>query len=337
MKLLGLSFGHVGGNCDIVLKQALLGAMEREDIKVSFLNTCHLNIDRCTGCGACDRLREKGGMSICVRKDDFKMVEEAIVEADAIIAAAPVYVLGPTGQYKNLVDRLGPSHDVSFLLKENEARRAKGMSEAQMIPEKYFKERPLGLISVGGARTKGWTSMGLSGMYLLGFPMHMVPVDALNIYAMGERISPVLDDALMERLSRLGRHVADALGKRAEDMEWMGDEDGVCPVCHCDQLTVRQGTTVECSVCGSIGTLSIENGEIKVYYDEMQVARSRFRPGGDMEHCLEIKEMGAKCGAVFAERGKEIEAKLEALKAVPELKKARREAGNNGFFDEDSI
>ena len=29
--------------------------------------------------------------------------------------------------------------------------------------------------------------MGLSGMYLLGFPMHMVPVDAINLYGMGDR------------------------------------------------------------------------------------------------------------------------------------------------------
>lgn len=294
MKILGLSFGHAGGACDIAVKQALKGAMEAGGSDVAFLNTCNLTIDRCTGCGACDRIREKGGMSICVRKDDFPFVEDLIVEADAIIAAAPVYVLGPTGQFKNLVDRIGPSHDQSFLEKENERRRALGWTEEQMIPAKYFKKRPLALISVGGARTEGWTSMGLSGMYLLGFPMHMVPVDAINLYDMGDRLSPVLEDEMRIRLTEMGRYVAEEVQKAPAEMKWRGDREGICPICHCDQLTVRTGTTVECTVCGSIGTLKIVDGRIHVDYTQKELMRSRYRPGGDMEHCLEIKGFGEK-------------------------------------------
>lgn len=80
-------------------------------------------------------------------------------------------------------------------------------------------------------------------------------------------------------------------------MQWHGDKEGVCPICHCDQLTVRDGTTVECSVCGSIGTLEVLDGKIHVIYPQKQLERSRYRPGGDMEHCLEIKsfvESGSK-------------------------------------------
>lgn len=323
MKILGLSFGRKGGNCDIVLKQALLGAMENEAVEVSYINTCHLKIDRCTGCGACDRVREKGGMSICVLKDDFQFVEDALMEADAVIAAAPVYVLGPTGQYKNFCDRIGPSHDQSFLSEENKRRRALGWEDNKMIPEKYFKKRPLGLISVGGARTKGWTSMGLSGMYLLGFPLHMKPVDALNIYAMGDRVSPVLDDDLMLRLKKLGNSIAEAAFLDPEQITWKGDREGICPVCHCDQLTVREGTTVECSVCGSIGNLSVKNGKISVDYTEKEILRSRYLPGGDMEHCLEIKEMGARAGGIFMKEREKIDSLLKPLEQVPELKKQK--------------
>lgn len=321
MKILGLSFGRRGGNCDIVLKQALLGAAGKKGAEISYINTCNLLIDRCTGCAACDKLREKGGMSLCVRKDDFPFVENAIIEADAIIAAAPVYVLGPTGQYKNLCDRLGPSHDQSFLLRENERRRELGWSEDKMIPAKYFKKRPLALISVGGARTEGWTSMGISGMYLLGFPMHMIPVDYLNAYAMGVRVNPVLDDALMSRLAKMGAYVADAVGRTAEEVEWKGDHQGICPICHCDQLTVRRGTTVECTVCGSIGNLRIESGNITVDYPSEELERSRYRPGGDMEHCLEIQEMQASAGAVIKQAGSKIQERLKPLEQVPELKR----------------
>ena len=320
-KILGLSFGRRGGNCDIALKLALKSAMEHEDVDVSYINTCHLKIDRCTGCGACDKVREGGGMSICVLKDDFQFVENAIVEADAIIAAAPVYVLGPTGQYKNLCDRIGPSHDQSFLKKENERRRMLGWREDQMIPEKYFKRRPLALISVGGARTEGWTSMGLSGMYLLGFPMQMIPVDSLNLYAMGDIVNPVLDDGLVERLGNMGEHVVQSLQESPEEMTWKGDTQGICPVCHCNQLTVREGTMVECSICGSIGTLKIEDGDISVDYSETQLLRSRYRPGGDMEHCLEIKDMGSKAGKKVAMYRERIAEGLKALQCVPEMKK----------------
>ena len=222
MKVLGLSFGRKGGNCDIVLKQALLGAMEN-GADVTYFNTCKLKIDRCTGCGACDKVRERGGMSVCTINDDFRFVEKEIFDADALIVAAPVYVLGPVGQFKNLVDRMGPSHDRGMLLRENDRRRALGWSEDKMIDGKYFKDRPLGLISVGGARTEGWTSMGLSGMHLIGFSTQMIPVDAINGYGMGDRVNPAFDRKLMDRLYKLGKNVGEAAKVPREQMKWRGD------------------------------------------------------------------------------------------------------------------
>ena len=142
MKILGVSFGRKGGNCDTALKLALKGAMESKEHEVIMINTCHMAIDRCTGCGACDKIRERGGMSVCARKDDFPALEELVMEADGVIFAAPVYVLGPTGQFKNFVDRIGPSHDQSQLMLENERRRGLGWPEKQLIPDKYFKKRP---------------------------------------------------------------------------------------------------------------------------------------------------------------------------------------------------
>ena len=125
MKVLGLSFGRKGKNCDILVKEALFGA-QAKGAEISFINMMNLKIGHCTGCGACDKRRENGGPSRCVIKDDFPFVEDAILEADAIVIAAPVYVLAPIGQYKNLVDRLGPSHDRSVMEKVNKERMAAG-------------------------------------------------------------------------------------------------------------------------------------------------------------------------------------------------------------------
>ena len=38
-------------------------------------------------------------------QDDFQMLENEVRAADAIIVAAPVYVLQPVGQLKDFVDR----------------------------------------------------------------------------------------------------------------------------------------------------------------------------------------------------------------------------------------
>lgn len=315
MRILGISFGRKNGNCDVALKISLKAA-KKSGHEIRFINTCNLKIDRCNGCGACDKMRDRGGMSLCVHKDDFQALEKEIIDADALILAAPVYVLGPTGQYKNVVDRIGPSHDWSQLELVNQQRKAAGMNNEQLIPQKYFKERPIAYISVGGARTEGWTSMGLSGMYLLGFTMHTIPVDSYNLYAMGDMISPVLDDACSARLSELGRHIADAVDKPKTDITWQGLDQGICPVCHCNQITFRHDTTVECSICGSIGEAKIENGKLYIDFSPEQIKRSRLMPGGDMEHILEIQDMGSKVPGKLAAYGDELQTKLKELDCI---------------------
>lgn len=127
MRILGLSFGKKNANCDILCKEALYGAREAyPDAEIKFINTQRLTIDRCIGCGACSKALEKGKDNVCIIKDDFQMVENEIRAADAVIVAAPVYVLQPVGQFKNLVDRFSCRHDVSainwVLDKEGQAR-----------------------------------------------------------------------------------------------------------------------------------------------------------------------------------------------------------------------
>lgn len=319
MKVLGISFGRKNGNCDIVIKQALLGAREK-GAEVSFLNTCNLKIDRCTGCGACDKVREKGGMSLCVLKDDFLFVREAIMDSDALIVAAPVYSVGPTGQYKNLVDRMGASHDRAALLKENQRRRSLGWSEDKMLDPRVFKNRPFAVISVGGASTEGWTSLGLPNMHLLGFSNQMIPVDQINAYGMGDRVNPVFDEKFMNRLFKLGENVVEAASMPEEQIKWKGDDEGMCPTCHCRLLFIKNGTTVECAVCGSVGTLRIDGGEIKVEYTEEEINRSRYHIGGLIEHQEEIADMTQHVSKVLEKRGGELEKLLAPLNDIPEIR-----------------
>lgn len=320
MKILGLSFGRKNRNSDILVKEALLGAKEA-GAEIAFLNMMDKQIGHCTGCAACDRRREKGGPSRCIIKDDFPFVEDAILEADGIIVAAPVYVLGPIGQYKNLVDRMGPSHDRSQMERENAKRIAQGKTGEELLDPRLFKDRFLGMISVGGARTENWTSMGLPNMHLFSFSMQMNVVDHYNAYRMGDIVNPLFDDELLARMRQMGRSVAETIGTPRLEAEWKGDKPGICPLCHNDLLTIKTGTTVECPICGMEGTLSIEDGQIKATFTEEQIERSRQRQGGVDDHMDEIASFGPIVQAKLAESGHLLPEKMKRFDGIRELDK----------------
>lgn len=316
-KLLAVSFGRKGGNCDIIAKMALVAA-KKEDVEVEFINTCKLKIDRCTGCGACDKVREKGGMSLCIFKDDFIFVREKIMDADALLVVVPVYSVAPVGQFKNLVDRMGASHDRAALIAENERRRALGWSEDKMLDPRVFKNRPFACVSVGGARTPGWTSLGVPTLHLLGVSNQMIPIDAIDAYGMGDRVHPMLDEKFSDRIYRLGKNLAKALHTPEDQIKWMGDEEGYCPTCHGRTITIRDKNHVECTVCGSRGTLAVENGEIKISFTPEEIARSRYHIGGLDEHHKEIDSMMEGVHKVLAERGDEIPELMKTIEGITE-------------------
>ena len=63
------------------------------------------------------------------------------------------------------------------------------------------------------------------------------------------------------------------------------------------------------------------DGEIKVNYSKEQLMRSRYRYGGDMEHCLEIEGMGQRAGKIYMENKEKIADAVKALDIVSEIKK----------------
>lgn len=296
MKVLGLNFGRAKGECrkyiDIALEAAAADGAE-----VELVNTINLDINRCIGCGACSRnSREKGQQIKCILKDDYEMVREKILDADAIIVAAPVYVIAPTGQLKNLTDRLGPSHDRAAVTKEYykrvdpvadpaDPRQLKQRDECGLVEPldpRVMKKWHVAYISVGGAQDHHWVSLGITQMKFFGFPLNMHLVDEVDIHGAIGRAER--DAMFRERSAKLGHNVAAALGKHPRDVAFCGDDLGVCPTCHGRMITVTTGTKVECPLCGITGKLSIENGEIKVSFPLAEQDRSRLAFGGLLEH-----------------------------------------------------
>lgn len=299
MRILGLSFGKKNANCDILCKEALYGAREAyPDAEIRFINTQRLTIDRCIGCGACSKALEKGKDNVCIVKDDFQMVEDEIRAADAVIVAAPVYVLQPVGQFKNLVDRFSCRHDVSAINWVLDKRRAGEMpGDPDEFPQERLRRRTVSYISVGGASTDHWTSMGTATLHLFGFPVMMQVVSNYNANSMGTVGNPYLDEELIGHMHEIGKRTAKAYEMAPKDVEYYNPKDmGTCPVCHQNLLTVNGTTTVQCPICGIEGKISIDGDKLNVTFSEKEQARARGTFAGLREHTVEIQGFGAVCG-----------------------------------------
>ena len=322
MNILGLSFGKKNANCDILCKEALYGAREAyPDAEIKFINTQRLHIDRCLGCGACSGALEKGKDNNCIVKDDFQMVEDEVRKADAIILAAPVYVLQPVGQFKNFVDRFGCRHDVSAINWVLDKRRTGEMpGNPDDFPLERFKRRAVSYISVGGASTDNWTSMGTATLHLFGFPAMMQVVSNYNANSMGTIGNPYIDEELIAHMHEIGKRTAQALEQDPKDVEYYNPKDqGTCPVCHQNLLTVDGTTTVCCPICGIYGTISIEGDKLKVEFSEAEQARARGTFAGLREHTTEIQGFGAICGPKIMAKKEYLDEQMKRIKNFDEL------------------
>ncbi len=216
-------------------------------------------------------------------------MEEAFKEADAIVACAPVFCLSPNGLFKTFCDRMGPSHDISFLTNARKQGEEMGKPEDKLPDKRWFKPRAAALMVVGGASTQNWVSFGLPSMFEL-FSNGMHIVDAYSAHGAMEYEHMVGNEKLMDRMKLMGDHLADALETEGGLEKWYGDTEGTCPVCHNDLLTItHKGTCVECPVCGIAGELKIENGQIRVEFSPEEIDRSRLKYAGKLEHYLEIR------------------------------------------------
>lgn len=291
MNVLGISFGRKMERCEIMVKEALLGAKEC-GAQVEFVSTIKMNIGHCTGCGACSKVRDKGGQIRCILKDDYWELEEKVLNADAIIIAAPVYVVGIVGQLKNFIDRFGPAHDRAALLEEQKKRIAEGKTGEELLDARYFKNRYTGYISVGGAVSHNWVSLGLPMMHLFGMSSNMKTAGHIDAYDQGRKANPVLVPRLIEQCHELGRHVAECTKKSYEETAWYG-EPGVCPVCHNHLISISpdMSTEIECPLCGIKGTLKISDGKVKILFSEEEQNRARWTVSGTYEHYHEIQGM----------------------------------------------
>lgn len=291
-KVLGLSFGRKMMNTEILVKEALM-ACEAAGHEVKFIRVDELDIKPCTGCCACAVGFVFGnGRGDCVLKDDFHILEEAMYEADAVIIGSPTFVLSPSGTFKTVADRLGPSHDYSAKVVRYKAGKEAGEPEEKLPDVRSFKPRVGAFIAVGGALTENWLSFMLPSMYQMTFPFNIDIIDMFKYFGALKTENVVALDDKMERASKLGQNIAEALNAETEEerVKWRSDIEGVCPHCHCDFLSVsHDNNKVECPVCGIEGELHMDDNGIQVTFTEEEQKKSRLRWGGKIAHSEELK------------------------------------------------
>jgi multimeric flavodoxin WrbA len=86
------------GNSEIMVKEISRNIPEAHELRL--LRLPAFDIQPCKACYACLFKEQR-----CVQKDDFAVVLEAMVQADALIVAVPTYFLGAHSCLKGLQDR----------------------------------------------------------------------------------------------------------------------------------------------------------------------------------------------------------------------------------------
>jgi multimeric flavodoxin WrbA len=239
-KVLGLACGQPDGSAEILLKAALQAA-EADGCAVELVRLHDLRIP--SGADGPE-------------PDDIWWFWERLVECDAFVVSTPIISRTVAGRLKLLGDRLlGPNADAAIIEELVAVRRAGGDPVVPFrVDERVLKPRVAGFIAVGGSLTSQWKTLTLPILHTTTFSMHMAVVDQVQFAGAGTPRSIVLDAGALERAGQLGRNVASQLGRAFEDAEYLGDDPGLCPMCHLDVVVLR-GHDVECATCGARGEL----------------------------------------------------------------------------------
>lgn len=105
------------GNTTRLIEEAMKSA-QAEGHPTELVYLSELNINPCQGCNACSA---KG---ICIIKDDIPKLQEKLIQADRVILAAPIFMMGVNGQTKIMIDRMQTFWARKYLLHQSLIRPA---------------------------------------------------------------------------------------------------------------------------------------------------------------------------------------------------------------------
>ncbi len=241
MKILGIvTSDRRLGNTEILVKEALMGAEER-GAEVEIMRWTNYRILPCDGLATC--LFSARGCTL-KDKDDHNYMLEKIYECDGLVFGSPCYIKEATANVKQFIDRL-------FVL-TSQPSRARGKPAVIIMPY----------------ATRGWTQYAFVQPNILLGMLGMTVIGRALIHTQGMSEAIAHPEGL-ERVRDMGQALA--TGIKTGDTTYRG-EPGVCPVCHDRIIRIhKDNETVECGTCQMTGSLSIENGKIRVQFPEDQI------------------------------------------------------------------
>jgi len=80
--------------------EEMIQELHRMEKRTTVINTSELSFGACVGCLSCEREDD------CIDHDDVQKFQEQLLSAQGLIVASPVYLMGPPGRLKCLLDRL---------------------------------------------------------------------------------------------------------------------------------------------------------------------------------------------------------------------------------------
>jgi len=80
--------------------EEMIQELHRAETRTTVVNTSDLSFAACSGCLACERGDD------CIAHDDVQKLQEQLLSSQGLILVSPVYLMGPPGRLKCLLDRL---------------------------------------------------------------------------------------------------------------------------------------------------------------------------------------------------------------------------------------
>ena len=222
MKLLGIiGSPRKMGNCELMVKE--IAAAIPGSPKLTMVRLVDKDIRPCKACYRCLS-------GDCPHQDDFGGVFQAILDADAVIVAAPAYLRGTHSSIQRFADR--------------------GLQAYRHVDALYGK--PAVAVATAGVRDG-------EGSALLGVEQF---IRQLGLSLKGRAVVHATfpgDAVVFEEGRSSARRLAAALVSPGE----YSPEGVCCPECKGTYFEFRGSGGIYCLSCGGTGTLSVEGGSVR--------------------------------------------------------------------------
>lgn len=280
--ILGISFGIEDGNCDILTKEALLGAKEA-GAEIRMARIQDLKILPCVGCHGCMKNMYMKASPDCVLKgDQFNDFIKEVFWADGVVFVTPVTKGSPNSFFRIYQDHM-PTWDVAGIRKAGIQTRPDSK-----IDPRAFDHRTAGLIAVGASAED--KELGFSMMQNITHCLQMDPIDGFfagGNYGHGQVLE---QDAQLKRAREVGRNVAEEAKLARKKRTWHG-ETGTCPVCHHSVFVVEpEKKYVSCCNCAIDGILVEKDGRLIPQFSDMELRFPRTTEEEMLHHHSDVDE-----------------------------------------------